>query len=78
MLSPALEVGGRGQTHSHVLPAGAYDAEVFRVQMQIMGGVVVLPEAAALPLTQDVAAEFGGGCHVGNVRVKGRHQVLRQ
>lgn len=32
--------------------------------------LVVLPDAAPVPLAQEVAAELGGGCHVGDVGVE--------
>lgn len=44
--------------------------------MQVVGGVVALPDAAAPPLAQDLAAEHGGRRHVGDVRVEGGRQVL--
>lgn len=76
--SPGVQVGGTGSTNRHVLPVSPQDAEVGGVQVQVVGGVVVLPDAAALPLAQDLAAEHGGCCDVGDVRVEGGRQVLRQ
>lgn len=46
--------------------------------MQVVAVVVVLPDAAALPLAQDLAAQHGGSRHVGDVRVEGGRQVLGQ
>lgn len=63
-------------TNCHVLPVGTQDAEVVGVQVQVDAGVVALPEAAALPLAQDLAAEHGGCRHVSDVRVEGGGQVV--
>lgn len=38
----------------------------------------VFPDAAALALTQDLAAEDGGSCDVGDVRTEGGRQVFGQ
>lgn len=43
-----------------------------------MRGVVVPPHTAAVSLTQELAAEHGSSRHVGDVRVEGGAQVLRQ
>lgn len=46
--------------------------------MQVVARVVALPDTAALPLTQDFAAELGGCSHISNVRVQCGSQVLGQ
>lgn len=75
---PGVEVGGGGQTNRHVLPVGPHDAEGGGVQVQVVGGVVAPPDAATLPLAQNLAAEHGGRRHIGDVRVEGGGQVLGQ
>lgn len=75
---PAFQVSCRRKTNSHVLPVNLQDAEVAGVQMQIDGGVVVLPDAAALPLAQRLTAKHGCCSHIGDVWVEGRSQVLGQ
>lgn len=46
--------------------------------MQVLAGVVALPDAAALPLAQDLAAEHGSCRYVGDVWVESGRQVLGQ
>lgn len=69
VFSPGVHVGGGRVASRHVLPISLLDAEVGGVQVQVVGGVVVLADAAALPLAQDLAAQRGGCRHVGDVRV---------
>lgn len=65
-------------TNRHVLPVGPQDPEVAGVQVQVLGGVVVLPDTAAPPLAQDLAAEHGGRRHVSDVGAEGGLQVIGQ
>lgn len=78
VFSPGMQVSSRRLTSRHVLPVNLFDTEVRWVQVQAVGGVVALPDAAALPLAQDLTAEHGSCCHIGDVRVEGGCQVLGQ
>ena len=78
VFGPGVEVGGRWETDRQVPPLAPYDAEVRGVQVQVVGGVIVLPDAATLPLAQGFAAQHGGRRHVGDVRVEGGRQKIRQ
>lgn len=78
VVRPDVEILGNRKTDSLVPPTGPEDAEVGGVQVQVTGGVVVLPDTAAFSLTQDVAAEHGSCCHVGNVRVESGLQIVGQ
>lgn len=49
--------------------------EVVRVQVQVVIGVVVLSDTAAIALAKDVTTEFGGSGHVSDVWVEGGCQV---
>lgn len=44
--------------------------------MQVVVGGLVLSDAAAPALAQDLAAEHGSDRHVGDVRVEGGRQVF--
>lgn len=66
---PGVQVGAGGPAARHVLPVLPLDAKVGGVQVQVVCGVVVLPDAATVPLAQDLAAQHGGRRHVGDVRV---------
>lgn len=78
VFGPGFHVGGRGETDRHVVPVSPQDGEVGRVQVQVVARFVVLPDAATLPLAQSLAAEHGSCRHIGDVRVEGGRQVLRQ
>lgn len=43
--------------------------------MEVVTGVVVFSDTAAIPLTQEVAAELGGYGDIGDVRVEGGGEV---
>lgn len=75
---PDLQVGGGRDTDGHELLADPQDAEVGRVQVQVVGGIVALPHAAPPPLAHNLAAEHGSRRHVGDVRVESGRQVLGQ
>lgn len=71
VFGPDVQVGSARAADRHVLPVSPPDDEVDRVQVQVAGVVIVLPDAAAFPLAQDLAAQHGGRSHVGDVRVQG-------
>lgn len=78
VLQPVVEVAGRWETDSNVLPACLKDAEGGGVQVKVVRHVVVLPDAASISLTQQLTAEHGSRRHIGNVRTEGGGQVLGQ
>lgn len=49
--------------------------EALWVQVEVVAGVVVFPDAATVTPTQEVAAELGGYGDVGDVRVQSGGQV---
>lgn len=51
------------------------DPEILRVQVEVVIGVVVFSDTAAIPSTQEVAAELGGCGDIADVRVEGGGEV---
>ena len=63
------QIGRRGSSQSPVAAPGTPNAEVSGAEVEVVVRVVVSTHAAAVPLAQEVAAELGGGRHVGYVGV---------
>lgn len=62
-----VHVSNRRDACCHIRPLHLADVEVGRVEVQVVGGVVVLPGAATSPLAEDFAAQHGSCRHIGNV-----------
>lgn len=67
-----------GKPHGHILPVCPQNAEVGGVQVQVVGGVVSLPDTATVALTQDVATERRSRSNVGDVWIEGGRQIFRE
>ena len=75
--SPAqsLQVREARSPKSQVAPLNMHHPETVGVQVEVVVGVVVFADAAAVPPTQEAAAELGGRGDVGDVRVEGGGEV---
>lgn len=52
-----------------------YNPEMIRVQMEVVTGVVGLADTAAIPLTQEAAAELSCCSDIGDVRIDSGGEV---
>lgn len=71
----SFQVCERRSPKDKVALLNVQDPETLGVQMEVVIGLVVFPDTAAVSSTQEVAAELGGHGDIGDVRVEGGGEV---
>lgn len=74
----SLQICKRRSPSNKVAVLNPQNPEVVRVQVEVVVGIIVLANTAAVPSAQEVAAELGGGRDIGDVWVERGVEVRRE